>query len=120
MLTGRYRAGAALMEAIVALAILATSGVAMLVMARQSAGTVEHVATTERDLARASQFLAAVSLWPGSTLNQRLGERRQGDWRLIIEKRETIYKVALLDSARSRVLLSTSLYRRAPRSGDAP
>lgn len=117
---GRHRAGAALMEAIVALAVLATAGVAMLLMTRQSAATFEHVATTERNLAKASQFLVAVSLWPASVLDQRLGDRRQGDWRLLIEKREGIYRIALTDTATSRVLLSTSLYRRALRSGDAP
>lgn len=120
MRLGRRLAGAALLEAVAALAILAAAAVGMLVLSRESAAVLDHVRRAEQELTRASRFVAAVSLWPNAVLDQRLGERQQGDWRLVIEKRGTLYLIALVDTASSRVILRTAVHRRSGSSTNAP
>ena len=108
------RPGAALLEAVAALAILSTVAVAMLSLARESAVALEHVRTTERQMLRASVFLDAVALWPAPVLDRHLGERLQGHWRLNVEKNGAVYRVLLSDTLTSRALLRTALHRHTP------
>ena len=105
-------AGAALLEVIVAVAILATAGTAAVAMASESARAVERARAADLRAREASAFLDAVALWPREDLDRRLGERPQGPWRLRIGRPDPeLYTVALVDTASGADLLRTALFR---------
>ena len=109
--------GAALLEALVAITIVAIAGLAALSMSMESLRAVERARQAEASLRLASRFLEAVALWPREDLDRRLGDRPQGPWILRIERpAPELYTVALRDSLDGSVLLSTSLFRRAARN----
>lgn len=111
----RARRGAALLEAIVALAVFGTAGSAALVLVRDAARTVERAREAERRVRDADAFLAAVSLWTRDDLDRRLGERPQGPWRLVVLRpAPTLYEVALRDTMGDALVLQTALHRPAP------
>lgn len=118
----RHRAGAALLEAIVALALLATSGVAVAALGAGSSDAARRAREADARVRRASAFLEAVALWPREDLDRRLGDRTQGPWRLRIERpRPTLYLVTLADSAPPRAtVLTTALYRPETTTDVAP
>ena len=106
-------AGAVLLEVIVALALLATAGLAAVSMAVEAAGAVSRAATAEVEMRQAARLMDAVSLWPREDLDRRMGDRRQGPFILRIARPSgELYTAALADSATGRVLLATSLFRR--------
>jgi type II secretory pathway pseudopilin PulG len=108
----RARAGAALLEAIVALTILGIAGTAAVVMAADSARTVRHAREVDAGVRAASDFLGAVSLWTREDLDRHLGTRAEGPWRLRVDRpAQTLYVVSLADSAGGRELLRTTLFR---------
>ncbi|HEX2778577.1 MAG TPA: hypothetical protein VHM30_03690 [Gemmatimonadaceae bacterium] len=114
------RAGAVLLEAIVALAILVTAGAAIVAMLGQSLHTVEALRRAEREMREASAYLDVVALWPREDLERHLGEREQGPWRMRVDREApTLYLVVLSDSSGKRDLLRTMLYR-ARGAVDAP
>jgi hypothetical protein len=109
----RAEAGAALLEAIVALAILGGAGVALAAQVRQTFEAVRHADEAERRFLEASAFLDAIALWPREDLDRRMGDRRNGAWRLEITRiSESIYDVTLRDSAGRHNLATTTVYRR--------
>lgn len=111
----RGRAGAALLEAIVALAILAGAGVALVTLTTRTGAVVQRAREADREAREASAFLEAVALWPRDDLDRRLGERPQGRWRLRVDRPHPTLSVAVLtDSTGSREILRTSLYRPVP------
>lgn len=110
----RSRRGAALLEAIVALAILATVGAAAAGMASDSLRTVEHLRQTESDVHRAVQFITAVAMWPREDLDRHLGRTVQGPWNLVVDRRSaTFYQITLISRATGRVTLQTAVVRAA-------
>jgi type II secretory pathway pseudopilin PulG len=111
----RAEPGAVLLEAIVALVILAIVGAAAVATAGDSLRAVRLAWEAARELETASAFLDAVSLWPREDLDRRLGVRRQGPWRLYIERTyPTLYTVVLTDSTGQREILRTALFRPDP------
>lgn len=108
----RSNAGASLIEVIVAVTILSIAGVTVVTAVAESTAAVRRAREADLELRAAGAFMEAIALWTREDLDRRLGDRRQGNWRLIIERPfPTLYSVALTDSTGSRVLLSTSLYR---------
>ena len=104
------RRGFALLEAIVALAIITIAGVAAAIAVRQGVETVSRVTANEVTVRRASAFMDAVALWPRADLDRHLGDRAEGPWRLHVDRPlPALYLVTLSDSARE--LLRTALYR---------
>jgi type II secretory pathway pseudopilin PulG len=117
----RGRAGAVLLEAIVALLILSVAGTAAVTLVSQSADAVRRAREADAEARAASDFLHAVSLWTRDDLDRRLGDRPQGDWRLRIQRpAPTLYEVVLVDSAGGRELLRTALFRPEPAAAEAP
>lgn len=113
------RAGAILLEAIVALVILAVAGTAAVTLVSQSSDAVRRARIADAEMREASAFLHAVALWPREDLDRRLGERPQGRWKLIVQRPvPTLYEVVLTDSAVSRELLRTTLFRPEPPEPD--
>ena len=113
------RRGAALLEALVALTILATAGVSLIALALDSARTVERTRRSERELRAATRFMDAVALWPRADLDRHLGDRTEGAWNLRIDRpTPTLYVALLRDSAETHEILRTTLYR--PESHASP
>lgn len=108
----RPRCGAALLEAIVAITILALAGSAFAALQAQSSDAIRQARRAEADLREGSAFLDVVALWPRADLDRRLGSREQGPWRLEIARpTPTRYELALWDSSGARLLLRTSIHR---------
>jgi hypothetical protein len=108
----RGETGAALLEALTALAILGTAGVALVGQVRQAGLAASQVHSAEREFVEASEFLDMVSLWPRSDLDRHLGNRRNGPWRLAVYASPGgLYEVAVRDSSDRKVFVATSLYR---------
>ena len=106
------RAGAVLLEVMVALAILAVAGVAAVAATGESMRAAARLRESEHRIRAASAFLEAVALWPREDLDRRLGDRAQGGWRLrIMRPSPTIYEIALTDSTGADLLLETAVYR---------
>jgi len=107
------RRGAALLEALVALTILATAAASIVAFANESTRSVLRARETEKQMRRANAFMAAVALWPREDLDRHLGQRQEGPWYLHIDRlTPTLYSVVLTDSTNARELLRTAIYRR--------
>jgi type II secretory pathway component PulK len=106
------RRGAALLEALVALAVLGTVGSAAAWSATESLRAVTRMHEREQEQRKAGRLLTAISLWPRADLDRHLGTSIQGPWRLRIDRPLiTIYEVSLTDTLSNAVLIGTSLYR---------
>src|SRR6266550_577741 len=90
------RRGAVLLEALVALALLATVGGAAAWTASEAIRAVGHVHDTESRIRAAARLLTAVSLWSREDLDRHLGSRAEGPWRMRIDRpRPMLYEVTL-------------------------
>ena len=107
----KKRSGAALLEAIAALAILSIAGITTLLLMRESSRAVASSRVSESQMSRATAFLDAVALWPADELDRSLGARMLDEWRLLVDRAGSVYTVSLADTASGRVLLTTGLYR---------
>jgi hypothetical protein len=104
-----------LLEVIVSLVILATAGAAIVTMTAELASTIARARIADVETRDASAFLDAVALWTREDLDRRLGERRQGPWRLRVDRPAlTLYVVRLSDGASGAELLTTALFRSPP------
>ena len=105
------RSGTILLEAVVALAIVAGAAVVLLSLALQSVASAEQLRTSEERLIAASAFLEKVALWSSTEYDQRLGDRQQGQWRLrILRTTPVLYELTLKD-VHGVELLRTAQYR---------
>ena len=115
----RARRGVVLLEALVALVIVATAVTAGVTLAAEATRAVDRVRARDAAVRRASAFLEAVALWPRPDLDRHLGDRPEGDWTLRVDRpMPTLYIVTLLPvdtvvaaSDPAGPLLVTSLYR---------
>lgn len=108
----RSRAGIALLEAIIALALLGIAGGAGAVTASELTRAVARVQEREALTQLAERLLTAVSLWPGDDLDRHLGWTAQGPLRMWIDRIEPVlYQVALSDGLTGGALLQTTLFR---------
>lgn len=111
----RHDRGAALLEVLVALAILGTAGASLATGVREALAATERARRADAELREASALLDAVALWPREDLDRRLGERAQGAWRLtILRPAPAVYFVTLADSGGGREVLRTAIYRPEP------
>ncbi len=107
--------GALLLEAMIALAVLATVGSGAAWLASESTRAVARMHEEESRLRSASRFLAAVSLWPREDLDRHLGRTAQGPWWLHVEhSRPALYTLALADTTTGKLLLHGAVLRDGP------
>lgn len=101
-----------LLEAVIAIAILAVAGTSAAWLAADSVRLVNRAHQTEATVLRAERLLDAVLLWPREDLDRHLGESTQGEFRLVVHRdSRRLYHAAVRDTVRQEVLLRTSLYR---------
>jgi type II secretory pathway component PulJ len=107
------RDGFALLEALVALTIVTTVGVAVVVLGQQALRTERIAADEEQLYADADRLMTAMSLLRRSELDQRLGGHEVGAYTVTIQRPEpSLYRVSLArTSAPGRELLVTVVYR---------
>jgi len=104
--------GVALLEVIVALAILGFGIASTAAVAAESLDRVRHAEDDESAVQRAANLLNAVALWPRQDLDRHLGTRREGDMLLRIGRPSaTVYTLSIEDSAGSATILETAIYR---------
>ncbi len=117
--TSRHcRAGLTLLELLVALTLLALTGLSTMELVRTAARFSGAAATAESELHSASQLLDAMHLWSRTELDQRLGEREQGPFRVEITRpTPDLYLVVVRDSAGTSELLRTGIFH--ARTSDA-
>ena len=108
----RAKRGVALLEALIALALLGTVASAAAWSATESLRAVQRTHAREVEQRRAARLLTAISLWPRADLDRHLGNSRQGPWRLYVERpAPTIYTATIRDSTGGPILLQTAFYR---------
>jgi len=116
MTTG-CRPGVVLLEVIVALTVLAISGVSLLALTVQSERAVSAAQDGLREIRAAHAFMESVALWERSDLDRHLGSRAEGPFVLVVDRvAPAIYRATLYDEPTMghgrRPVLETSLYRR--------
>ncbi len=108
----RRRDGMILLEILVSLSVISVFGLVTLSSLMQSHRSVQMARASDREFIRAVALLDAAMLWSRRDLNQRLGDRRQGDWMMRIDRRwPDVYEITVLDSSATRALLSTTVGR---------
>jgi hypothetical protein len=106
----------ALLEAMIALAILGSAGAAAVGLVAAGLRSAAVGRERERTVMNADRVLAATTLLLRSDLDRRLGERQVGEFAVRIERPEpTLYRTAIAETSHpSTELLVTVVYRPEP------
>ena len=112
----RRRAGFALLEALVAIMILATTGLGFAGVLRESLAATRAAREREATVATADRILIAMSLLKRPELEQRLGRRVIGEFLVDVDRpEETLFRIAVFGvDAPELPLLVTVVYRSRP------
>jgi len=110
--------GIALLEVLVAVAILSGAGLALLDLVTGGLRAERDARERERILAAEERVLTALTLLKRDELNRRLGRHRIGELIVDIQRPEqTLYRIALTQASSPQVEdLVTVVYRREPRN----
>ena len=114
----RSSRGVALLEVLVALAILSGAGLALLDLVTGGLRAVWEARERERVLVVEERVLSALTLLKRDELDRRLGRHSTGELLVEIERPErTLYRIAVSQQESSQVEdLVTVVYRREPRN----
>jgi type II secretory pathway component PulJ len=112
------RAGAALIEVLVALVLLATAGSALVTFLGQTAHTMRQVRDAERETRQAAAELERLVLWDRATLLSRVGRSTRGHWSIVVVPISADLFDVFVAADTGAPLLQTTLYR--PETNDAP
>jgi len=108
----RTRRGSALIEVLVALVLLAVSGVAMVTLLGQTGRSMQSTRNTELETRAASRVLDRFAAMDRAALLASRGRRDAGGFRAdVVEESPDLFQVAVAASDTSAVLLGTILYR---------
>jgi hypothetical protein len=112
----RNRAGAALLEVMVALVILVASGAAAMGAAHTALAAEQRAAVREAELLDGERLLTALVLLRRADLDQRLGVRSAGPWWVqILRPEPTIYRISLArETHPDHAVLVTLVHRPEP------
>jgi type II secretory pathway component PulJ len=101
-----------LLEVVVALTLLAATGLSLIALSAQTLHTLAGTAQRERELRRAVTVLTRVSVLPTSALTELAGRRPMEEFTLrLTMEHERVFAVELLDAAGQRSILRTHLFR---------
>lgn len=107
------RAGFALLESLMALAILGTAGLALVALVRSGLDGERRARAEETAITTASRVLTAMTLLTREDLDRRLGTHRIGEFDVEVQRPERrLYRIAIAaaDAPTSEVLV-TVVYR---------
>lgn len=106
--------GAALLEVIVALAILASAGVSTVALLGGATRAVQDARERERVLAAEERVLTAMTLLRRHELDQRIGRHEIGEFVVSVQQPErTLYRIAIAQAGSAHLEdLVTVVYRR--------
>lgn len=106
--------GVALLEALVALAILSVAGVSLVGVVSAGLRAEEEARRRERTLAAEERVLAAMTLLNRTELDQRIGRRTVGEFFVGVQRPErTLYRIAIGETRSPQVEdLVTVVFRR--------
>ena len=109
----RKDAGVALLEAIIALAVLSIGGLSTVALVDGTLSAQADAQAREEQLATASRVLAAVTLLHGRELDQRIGMREVGEFLVVVSRPEkALYRLGISDvNAPDVELLVTVVYK---------
>lgn len=112
----RGQRGAALLEAMIALTILATAGLGTVGLIAAGLRSERDAVDREQAVAAADRVLTASTLLLRAELDQRLGDRRVGELIVRVTRPEPIlYRIAVAALAHPDIeLLTTVVYRPVP------
>jgi len=115
----RAERGVVLLEVLVAVAILAASGLALVSLVSAGLSSEWDARERERTLAAEERLLAALTLLKQSELDRRLGRHRLGELVVDVQRPErTLYRIAVAQERSPAVEdLATVVYRREARNG---
>jgi len=114
----RRHQGAVLLEAIVALTLIAIAGVSLLELTVQTTSAEAAARSRSEIVMEANAFLESVSMWPRVDLDRHQGRRQEGKLELLTERiTPTLYHVVIgtsvSEGAPMKVLIETTFYRHA-------
>jgi hypothetical protein len=111
--------GVALLEVLVALVILTTTGVSLVGLVGAGLRGQQDARERERVLANEERLLAAITLLKRAEFDQRLGRHDVGEFVVDIERPErTLYRIAIAEKRSAQVEdLVTVVYRREGSNG---
>ena len=115
----RNRKGMILIDALLAVAILSSAGVAFVTLLVSTLEFHGRVHEREIELGRAERILTATTLLTRSELEQRIGMRPAGDFAIWVDRPEPrLFRVGVAPLARPEAeLLATLVYRGEEESG---
>ena len=106
------KSGAAIVEVLVALVVLAVGGAGLVAMLGQTQASVNLTQRRERELAPAAQLLDEALTLSHHELEARLGStRRRGFVLTIAAAAPSLYALEVADTATGVALLRTAVYR---------
>jgi Tfp pilus assembly protein PilV len=118
MCIGRPRPGAALIEALIATVLLATTGIALVTLLGQTEHSMRSVRTSERQIRDASEHLDRLVLLNRADVIAREGQSSFAGWTLSVTALGSgLFDIAIAPTDTSRSLLQTTIYR--PDTADA-
>lgn len=113
----RGRAGIALLEVLVAVALLGGAGLAVVALLREALQAEAAAAGEERRYAAADRVLAASTLLSARDLDQRLGRRPLGEFVVEVTRPEAgLYRLAVFPPESPASALLVTVVARAPAS----
>lgn len=105
------RSGFMLLDVLVALALLGLTASAISGVIAATLDATIQLRQHEERVARASRLLDVAMLWTELELDQRLGERNQGPFRLRIDRpQQHLYSLTVIDSLSREPVLRTARY----------
>lgn len=109
----RRRDGFALLEVLVALTILAMTGLSLVEVARQATRSQAEMEREEQVMREANRVLTAMTLLKGSELDRSIGAHPVGEFTVSVQRPERgLYRIAIArNSATERQLLATVVYK---------
>jgi prepilin-type N-terminal cleavage/methylation domain-containing protein len=107
----RSQRGVALLEVLIALAILSISGLATAAVVDSAVRAQGDMAKRENSVATASRVLAALTLLKANELTQRIGRHTLGEFTVHVSRPQpALYRIALGESTGPEILV-TVVYR---------
>ena len=106
------RSGVALLEAVVALAIVVVVGGTALPLIVQAQRAIGAASALDRDREAAERFMSAILVWTSLELDARLGARENGPWDVAVQRPEPgVYRVRVTLRERPALSLECAVIR---------